>query len=442
LDLSNLFTSFTNEEFMSFDGYEVGYMTSLNEIVRFASKRAQGISENKLLDWIIPENDKNYNRGNVVNSRKLESIISKLSMTTSIVTSFDSLNHMLGIREFFPVNIQTLLRNFQTVSNSSQNILNVLNSTSPYKGIVLSLVQDYQLQFGNNKMSLSDILQIKDQIQNSMPSKGLTPNNALRSILSLPVRSLLPNGFQNILEYADVALRIQEFAQNSPNFLNGLKAQLKQLDNNTKVNSYVKASNYNKANVYLGDPLGFVGRGSFADEYSLNSNKVLCSVVSDYIGKTNFDNSGLVHTITEYSDDVIKGEIARSNIILPNLYDVTTGIKADSYNRTRDAFLTATETFVQSVINSDKIYDVKDPGFSINKIGTTKQEPSYVDYLVNLKRNIRARIEILNMGVSTPELARLNSVIEPNIKSKDMSIENLNKILDSINLSTNDGDNR
>jgi len=422
-ELSKFFNSRQNQSFESYDGYEDGYQFSSVDILLQRARRDKAVRENKIFDFIQVENDPNFLRSAPVNSNTLNKLVSKLSIATQIVTTVNAKFYMAGITEFLPVNIQQLLFNFQTVSDTGINLTQNIKQLVTFKQIEQAFLDDLSIQFLNGTITYQEIVNIADNILENMPMQESIKNNGLRSLLSLNLQSLFPDSMLGIfdsIQYLDYLDQI--FGDNQTekdDFTRLLSNDIQSYVSNTTVETIV-SGNYDDLDVTMDDPLGLSSQAAFIEEIRREYTEHVVDLIINQPNINTEQKEQLIDMVTVDLNQNLESAF-RGTIGLPSFATVVKGVNTDSYNKTVSFINSAFDNFAKETI------------ITLGFTAPTNQRP--LDYLVNLKKNINARIEMKRRGDTSEAFVEIDKYLKTVISNGDITdkhLEYLQSRLDDI----------
>lgn len=423
--LANFFGQKYNETFESMDSYASGSQIGSLDILLHRAKRNKHITQSKLWDYIQVENDPNFARKSVEN--KFEGLISKLSMTTSIVTIFTSQLYMVGIHEYIPANIKELLFNYNSIVDTGINLLNTFEKQIIFNQIEQALFADLEIQFLGGTITFNEIVNTADSIIANMPFKDAIENNGIRPLLSLGIQNLLPEsmvGIFDALQYLDLLDTV--FINDDANKILFDKAVRDRITNygKTITGTVVTSEKYKGVTIDYADPLGLTLRDNFLSDLYGEYEKELANIIVDE-GVTFGLSTNDIDSMTDIFIKDAKNNVDSLNngsLGLPSLIRSAKGIETVTFNKTVEAMLKGHERFADSIITQAGL-------------NSTPSNTRPLDYLINVKKNIEARAKFKSRGANSDQFVEINNYLKSVVKDKNISddvLEDLNIRLDEL----------
>lgn len=419
IDLSTIFSALPQTVATS-PVFNKGYVNSNLDILFQKMGRVQAIKQNKLLDFMSLETDRNVMRESIAPS--LEKIIGQLSIATQASTMITNQIFAAGILEYFPSNIRNVIGNFQGLMDTNVNMLSSIASQQSFKQVGLAFATDLITEYTAGNVSFNNLLLMSQKIADyASGDQNLDANNAIRAVLSLDIQDFLPFDTTEIfqgLEYLDLVSDI--FDDDSATAFTGILSQF-HTDYSAQKVSDVMEADYSTQKVSLDDPIGLVAKSSvvsdFISTYTTQLNATLTANSTTYPLTTEQRQQiidVLVEDITNNLDAAFQGTIG-----LPSLLSVSRSIVADTQNKTWAQ--------IKIGINSVIVKIIQDLGINATPSGTNP-----ADYLHNLKKNIAARKKMLQAGVTGTGLDAMSSYLKTIFPSGKFTETDLNNLSDRL----------
>jgi hypothetical protein len=426
LALTNFFQSTFNADYRSNSEYGAGYQASSLDILLQKSKRFKTVSENRIFDFIQVENDPNFGRKK--NKSKYEGLISKLSGATSILTVFNAQTYMAGIHEFIPANLRSLLQNFQSISDTTINLIDNLQQQVIFKQIEEALFADLKLEFLGGTITFQEITNMANSIYDNLPLQDAVKNNGIRPLLSLGLQTFLPNSMVGIfdsLQYLDLLETIFiNDTENSLFFTNKVKNKVLEYTEIEIQDTLIDPVIYEEPNLNYSDILGLALRDQFRSEIELFYQDILIEAVQT-VGEeyemAEVDRQALTDFLLDDANSNVE-DAFRGTVALPELFDVVASANVESYNSTVSSLSNSFTLFIEGVIS--------DLGIEPNT-DSTKPLAS-VDYLINVKTNIRKRLEMKQRGATSEAFVDIEKYLSTVLVNKKITDDNLQDLNDRI----------
>ena len=418
--LNDFFSKKYKEPHISYDNYQKGYQLSSLDLLLQEAKRKKSISQSKLWDYISLESDPNYNKK--LQSHSTNKILSKLSGFGMISTILQSQIHIARIKEFIPVNIQKMLINFNSLTETNLNLLDQFSRGVPFSLLQQTILSDIESQISIGYLSFNDIVNMYKAIDENMRTRDIIETNGIRPLLNLNLQNILPTSMLNVFETAEFIDLIDDLFVDDANqeqFTNELKTAVDEYSK-IKVSEMVETeSNYFAAPTY-NDPLGINLQQSLVFEIKNNYNEYITEILNQNVNIDEETKLSLIELLTNDLNTSID-DTFDSSLGLNSLLQVGQDIELLTYNQTVNSIKNSFLLFGDNLIQSLGV---------VNRNGINS-----IDYLENLKRNIRRRIAIQKHGVYTSELYTLNEYIKSITKDgqvSDSEILKLGQLIDSL----------
>jgi len=373
--------------------YESGAYLGRLDILMSRARRLEFVNESKILDYIQVEGDPNYRRDK--NRFKLENILGKVATAQSLFTTISGNLSMIGVYNFIPANVQQMFVDGFSLLNTNLAILDSVQNGLLFSQIEQVFFKDLEVQIAGINISFSDVVNMLYVLEENMPLLESIKNSGLRSILSLPLFNILPNGLRNIVnagQYADHALQafksIEQRENAKSSFLEYEKQSLQTVLN---IDTLVSPS----------DPLGINKKNKVVQDIKLDFYKYV-STYTDY--------QPLIDYVTKEYNIIIDKHLLDTDILLPSLSESVKSIKVYSYNESVQAM-------------SRAFYKVADR--MIVDLGVINKKTDSIDYLVNIKKSLILREQIkVNQNI-TQEYRDSELFLKSVIVGNDISEKNI-----------------
>lgn len=386
-------------------------------------RNKKSVTENSLFDFISVENDPNFSRKNPINSEKLNKLISNVSLLSSAITTVTSQLQILRIYDYAPKNVKAYLGTLDGLISTSQNLLGNIKSKDIFKQIESSLLTDLlQIYFGKY-INFSQLIYIFNEIENNVPSKEGLKNNKVRSLLGLGLQNLLPKDlmgvyndtFQYINLLEELFSDINE--RNAFEYYLGTKTKQYQLK---KVNQIVSESDYSNVAIDYDDPLGTVV-----------IEKIQSALIKDYASFVDSIDYPIEVEDLVYLKSVLLNigtDAIDKSLDLKNYYpSITECIKSISN-------ISQAETLSIITNTKNKIAEQILLKANFGYIPNT----NHMDYLLNLKKNLEARSEIISRGESLDIVKKIDNNIKSLIKQNNYTDSDITNLQEKIKELTNE----
>lgn len=381
-----------------------GYQSGTLDIILQKAQRNKSVRENKIFDYIAVEGDPNFARNSAKMREKFEKEISALSTATSVVTVINAKLQMAGLTKFVPTNLNKLLLNFQMIADTSINYFTNIQQLVTFKQIEEVLFSDLSFNFYGNVITFNDIALFYSKLQDALSLQDNIENNGLRAILSLGIQDLLPTSMLSIFEavqYADLLDTIFSSDTDKKSFTNTVSNTIG-LYGDSKINTQINTTTYENSLITLDDPLGISIKSDFVNDIEQSYHSEIENAVNDAVSAYSLTPSEIAQIIdllqTDASSNISTG-LANNSIGLPSLATVVKGVNNQTHNNTVNSINTAVDKFIRQIITQ---IGIKQPVSGSNS----------VDYLINVKRNLKARKDISTRGVSFTDLDTVDNYIK------------------------------
>ena len=419
MDLNSVFSKDFSAPFTSPLSQSPQYNTGNFDSLLQQASRNKAIQKNKIWDYVAVENDPNFSRNASINSSTLQKATGKLSIVQQMVTVINSQLAISGLINYVPSNVRAMLLNFNSVSDTNVNALATIKQGITFQQITQAFLGDIKLQFGNKTITLNDVAGIANNVITNSQQPNSLKNNGLRSILSLGLQSMLPasmTGFLSDLTYID----------NVNNLLNGDPSLTSLFDelmgtqvagiSNMNVSDLVTVTNYDNPNLTLDDPLGLSLQAQFQNELENNYTGQLNKAIDAVCAQMNItaDNSAVKQSVENNATENIAKAFS-GNLGLPPLTDVINAVVIESNNKTVQAIVLAFDTFTNDIIAQAGLVPVP--------AGTKP-----IDYLMNLKRNLQARLDMNKYGTTPDNLVVIEAYLKSVLQDQDLTQAHLEQL--------------
>ena len=403
--LSNFFQKKYDVPEKSYSGYGSGYQLSNLDVIFQKMARKKTISESKLWDLIHVENDPNFSRRK--HSEKHMRILSKLSSMSTILTSVHSQLYAAGVHEFFPTNMNELIFNILTLSDTTVSTMNNFDDFSIYAQIEQSFLKDLQIQLYGKTITFSDMENIAREVSRNLHNKEAIKNDSIRPLLSLHLQNFIPvelSGVFTTLDYLDLLN-----GSLSGNFKDLFDAEIQNAINlfnsNTELSELVSPTNYTGEYISFSDPLGLNLQSEFENELSSGYSASVSGIVSDIgesYGLSTEEINSFSSVIGNSFSASLENTLSTGLIALPSLLDIGTGIDIAANNETISAINASFDSLFSGVIT--------ELGFTQSAAVFGDIKP--LDHLVNIKTNILKRLEYSTMGAASEEFEKIDAYLK------------------------------
>jgi hypothetical protein len=395
------------------------YAHQLDNLV-LKSQRLHNVSKNKIWDYIHVENDPNFQRLKVLD--KFNKLTSNIAVANSILTVVRGQLLMSRISEYFPSNVISMLSTLSALSDSAVNLLDNFDSRIVLSTIEDAFLKDFKINIGNNTITFNDLVQYSSVLIDVYAVKDEIFNNGLREVLSIPIGTLVPDEIVSILESV-------QWLDELNTIFNDDEANQIQNVLETKLSTYsdIKIDTIVNSNAYTNKPI------SYSDPYGLNLRTVFIQdLKTEY---STFIDDVFVNDISYSNTDTLK-EIIKSdynnkidsafsgNEGLPSLSTTIKGIDVLTYNQTVSAIQNSITRYINDIIETANITAVP-------------ENTRPIDYLQNIKKNIKARLEFERVGATRDKFINIDAYLET-VTPREINKTTLLELLNSIETLTNE----
>lgn len=415
--LSNPF----NQGYVSNVGTQPGFMGSNLDLLLQQARRNQNVRQSKLFDYIQVENDPNFSRGAQPNSKIFSKAVSDLSITTQIVTVVNSTLSMAGVQEFIPSNIRELLLNFNSLADTGINASSNIKQGISFQQIEKAFLGDLTLQFGNQTITFNQIALMANNIANGTQKGQTISNTGIRPLLSIGIQQFLPADMAAIFndaQYLDMLTNI--FGDQSPNIalVNSLFINSTNNFANSTVSSLVTPEFYDNPPLTLDDPLGLSLQSQFNGELDTSYTNQIITMVNSTDIIPDEDKQTIIDFLVLDAQDNLNNAF-RGGIGLPSLAVCAEAVIVDSHNKAFDSIIAAFENFTSDLLV---------------KIGLTPPPNgvSSIDYLQNVKRSLKKRLDMQKTGATSEDFAAIESFLQNVLLNQDLTAARLQELNDFI----------
>ena len=380
------------------EGYGADHISTNLDILFQKMSRTKFINNNKLLDFMALEQDKNFVRG--ANKEKLNNVISKLVVSSQLMNMVQTQIFIARLTPYFPESFRYAFKNLQGMLDSSANLLMNIRSLGSYQQIGMAFAADLLGEYTKGNVTFNNLLVISQNVTDYFIYGEPIDNNVIRSLLSLGLNQFFTEDIDTIfdtLQYVDTLYSI--FGEDT--YLDTYNNRLKELVgtySKKKVSTAVTSSNYVGQTISINDPLGLDLQDTFHLELTNSFESYITSVM-------NTDSVLLAGNLTDDQKQEVISDllVGYSDIIekssgpgktLPSLLSVSKGVEVESFNTLGDYIKNSIQEVFTSIFNQ------------LNIPSQTDIEP--YDYLINIKRNIESRNKFKSTGVRNEKLQEID----------------------------------
>ena len=417
-DLTSLFTTPFTAAPAPTATLPTGYASSALDLLLGQSQRSQATAQSKLVGYTQAENDPNFSRAAPNNAAQLSQSASMLSLATKSTSLTTATGAMVGVSQFLPANIRTLLLNFKALQGTNVNANATTKQATMNQATTNSVLADIQGLFSGG-MSFTTIAAMAAAVA-GISVAALASNSSAAALLPLPVYQILPNSMTSIYADANYLSTVDNIVGSSEAAT--LTQQLTQASTtlaNTPLSNIVTASNYQDATVTLEDPLGLALQAQLQNEILMGYTAAITNVVTSSPLVTDPTEQQTIISLVVADANTNIQTAFKGNLGLPSLSTVAKGVIAVSHNNTIQAVLDAHNIFTTNLLTQIGI--VSPPA------GVTP-----IDHLMNLKNNLNARLNMNKIGTTTAAYIALEAYLVSNLINPDTSTPTLQLLYNNI----------
>lgn len=392
-----------------------GGQTSYAELLLSKFKRVKAVRENKIFDLIGVELDPNFSPVSAFNSSKLQKLVSKLSLSTSLVTMAKAKLKMMKIYEFLPSNILYLMDNYQAFMDTNVNMLENVKQLITFRKIEEAFLADLKLQFFGGELTYKQVMDIANNFYSAFPVGSDIDNISIRSILSLGLQNILPNDFYQFfdsLQWFDILEDVlSEGFESEKEILSELFSEsFQSIPTTTNIEDVLSEQTLLSAQtskLTLSDIFGIDIQNSVKQEvYTYLRSDIETKILSDSRIPTTVSTQQLQELTNQLFDNHVVPTLetdvfSKQSMGLPSISEIVKAINTETYNYTVQSIQSATQRFAIELMNS--------LGIAYSSSLTTDKP---VDYLFNVRRMLKTRLDLSKTGSSSTSLIEIDTYIK------------------------------
>jgi hypothetical protein len=376
------------------DGTVRGYVEYLLD----AAKRQVNIFKDTILDFSFLETDPNFSREYETNLATLDTLMGRVSLGTQLETLFrGSLFVTTAVNRFIGDLFEKASEIQAQIDMAARTIMKFVQDFTSLNWIRDSLFAGLSELYSNAIINFPILEDIKNGIAGAIFIYDAVKNGALVDLLKNTVSSIIP--VDAIMSQVNSIL---EIPQNVANAVQGVMSNFVQSPIGSLISSG-SLPNFH-VNLSLDDPFGIFARRTAVSEIKSNvlpSLKEALSANVEIAGYT--ENVTLLQAIevsaSETIDNAFKGSIG-----LPSILTCTSAVVKETVNRTRETMLGAIDNLQETIIS----------GIGLNP---TPEDSEPEDYLINVKKSLRTRVEASIYGASSESLEQVNDYLSTVFKN-------------------------
>lgn len=370
------------------------------DILYHKISRTNIVAKNKMLDFLVPESDKNFLREKQLD--KLNTLIGKLSVSSQLLGMVQTQLFIAKVSPYFPESMRYVLKNFQGLLDSGANMLQDIKAGSTYSALGNALFVDLLSQYSQGNVTFNNLLTISQNVADYFIYKPPIQNNVIRSLLSLGLDKFLPLDYKAVLfdnlQYADLLFSVfgeDTFADTYTNRLKELTGQYTK----AKINTMVNPNHFQSNIIQIEDPLGLEAESSFVLQLSQNyaefiQNAITNDPILTQANLTTEQQEEVVQYFNEAYPQLIKSSCG-VGITTPDISLVSNGIEIEAKNKIAEVVKEVIERVSIAILSNLKV----------NK----DESLSTFDFLQNIKRNIERRNGFKTKGITNEKLKELDA---------------------------------
>lgn len=391
--------------------YSSGGETMYTELILAKFKRQKAVYQNKIFDYIYVESDPNFSPRSQLNSKKLDTLLGKLSLSTSLVTMVKSKLQLMKLYEFVPVNLRYLMDNFQAVIDTNSNALQNVTQLISFQTIEQAFLSDLKLQFSFGTISYAQIAEFTNRFLTAFPIEESIDNVSIRSLLSLGVQNILPTDYVQFfdgLQWIDIIDSVLgEGFENEKEAIDGIFAS-SLTSNKTQLVDYLSEDTITSISTHkltLDDLFGTAIQAEAKQQ-------ITDGLVEDFTSSV-LSSDDIPNTVTQEQLQTLIDQFVESYLLpeldntffdkqvggLPPITEVSEAISIESYNKTVSAIDSAINRFASDLmLDLGVVYD-----------STETQKP--IDFLFNVRRNLKLRLDYKQNGNYSETFTQLDNYL-------------------------------
>lgn len=383
IDYNSIFNSFKpTSSFINSARYQDGYVKNSFDVLLNKATRIEAIKKSKIMDYNYLVNDPNFSRKK--SQQQLDKLMGQMIASNQLIQTVKTQFMVLRIFEYLPQSMQDFLINYQSFMDTNINFASLFKQDLSFKKIAGALATDLISQYTSGNLYLDKFLQISTRITDYFVFSPPSKNNAIRELLSLGIIDLLPFDTKQIFSTLDYINLVQTLF-NDPIVIDNFTAKFENFIDSfssSKVSKKVTVSNYNDVSITTNDPYGIEINESMNQSIMDSFSQELTVFLEDNVDGDYTDLYTLI--LDDFQNNLSEG---MKNKGLPTITLSIKSIENDVFNKMGDSFKEAINEVANYIINDLQVinYDDETP----------------VDYLYNLRRNIKERKNILSQGSSS-----------------------------------------
>lgn len=397
VDFKSFFDNMTQFQTPVINTYQEGYIRSNFDMMLKKMYRIDAVKKSRLNDFIYLETDKNFSKRKI--SQNLEKLATQISLSSQLVHMVSAQTQILGVTEYFPQNVQTILLNYQGLADTSVRFLEVLRQNSTFKQFGTHLAYDLIAQYTNKNITLNQLFVIGQKLTDYFVYAPPNKNTAIKELLSLGLQNFLPNDMLGIFDAFEYIALVQEtfnnlgdlntFNTTLENFLSGYSVK--------KLNTVSTPSNYNNVDINFNDPLGFVLQDTLKAELVTNFENSLQSEVLDLFNISVGEKTALLELVSlDYASNIDSALVYQG---LPKISQISESMDKVSKN--------ALGTYVDEAMETVVKYIFDDLGLSM-----PDDDKTPIDRLQNLHRFVKKHKQYFSKNGSISDFNNIDEYLK------------------------------
>jgi hypothetical protein len=382
IDFNNIFNSFKpTSSFINSARYQDGYVKNSFDTLLNKATRIEAVKKSKIMDYNYLVNDPNFSRKK--SQEQLDKLMGQMIASNQLVQTVKTQFMVLRIHEYLPQSMQDFLINYQSFMDTNINFMSLFKQDLSFKKLAGAMASDLISQYTSGNLYLDKFLQISTRITDYFVFSPPSKNNAIRELLSLGILDLLPFDTKQIFVTLDYISLVQTLF-NDPIVIDNFTAKFENFIDSfssKKVNTKVNTSSYNDVSITTEDPYGLEINSSLNQSIINSFSTELTQFLEDNVDGDYSELHELI--LNDFQQNLDQGLKSTG---LPTIAQSVKSIENDVFNKIGDSFKQAMDDVANHIIQDLRVVN---------------RDETPVDYLYNLRRNIKVRKSILSQGAST-----------------------------------------
>jgi hypothetical protein len=372
--------------------FSPGYVQSMYELIVQKMLKTQSTSQNSLLDYSYLESDPNFSKSAPATQNDLNKMMSQFGTSTQLVYASSSQAQILGISEYFPTSMNSMLFNINSMLGAQVDSTPSLQQDAGSKIIGAGILADLLLQVSSGGLQMNQLLLLYNTINKYFVTQPSIQNTEIASLLPTTVGNILPETLQTILsnspQYADT---LEQSFSTQPQ----IDAFSTQLDifiiqqSALPVSSFVTPSLYNNVQITIFDPFGINVQNQLSNQLinSFSNNLTTFLTAQNVLNISDMQNA----IMTNFKNILSVGIQSKG---LPRISTSIIAVNNEVFNNLGIEIMSNLNILVSTIF------------VNIGAVLPAGTNISSIDHLFNLHRNLSTKItiELTNDTITNSQL--------------------------------------